>query len=49
MREIKIIRSDCKDCKFVRECGDIFEVEGQCPSNNGGEKWASYQKENYSY
>lgn len=36
------MRSDCKACKFINECGDIFEKVGKCPSNSGGEKWAKF-------
>jgi len=38
-------RKDCQKCKFKKLCGDIFEKEGECPANTGGEKWAKFTRE----
>jgi len=35
-------RKDCAKCKFKNWCEDIFEEEGICPADRGGETWAKY-------
>jgi hypothetical protein len=40
----KLIREDCRKCIYRQACGDIFTETHKCPSNSGGESWASFKK-----
>jgi hypothetical protein len=32
--------SECYGCIFLKWCGGLKDLEGKCPAEHGGEKWA---------
>jgi hypothetical protein len=40
--EHQVTRGDCQACRFITDCGQIFDQVGKCPSNSGGEAWAKF-------